>query len=779
MGYKWFIIGLLLLTTSVQAQQKITISGQVREKGSGESLIGVNVYIPSMQVGTVTNTYGFYSLTITTDSAEVIFSYVGYEPVRHIIKPGMNPKIDVELNQSISLNEVVITADKPEKISDIAEMSTISVPVIQIKTLPTLLGEKDVMKILQLMPGVQKGTEGSSGIYVRGGGPDQNLIILDDAPVYNANHLFGFFSLFNGDALKSVELIKGGFPARYGGRLSSVIEMNMKDGNLEKYSGEAGIGIISSRLTLEGPIVKNRSSFLISGRRTYVDILMKPFMPDDMGSSGYYFYDFNAKANYKINDKDRVYLSGYFGRDKFYFSDNANNTDQFKAGLFWQNSTATARWNHIFNDKLFANTSVIYSRYKMEIYEKDEFDNGTFSLTYNSGISDLALKYDLMFLPSPVHTIRMGMSSTYHRFKPSAVVIEDTGNNEFTSEINLLEAYESGIYAEDEWKWNRLRGNIGFRLSHYNYREKNYFRPEPRATIAYLINESSSFKASYAMMNQYVHLLSNTGLGLPTDLWVPSTNHINPQQSQQFAIGYARDLEKPNLTLTLEAYYKESVNVLGYREGASFMLIDDPSGAEQMSWENNVTAGKGSSYGLEILLQRKFGKFSGWIGYTLSWTWLQFDELNSGEKFFAKYDRRHDLSVVGIYKFNERVTLSGVWVFASGNAISLPTETYDAYINSPNYNNYFNYSYYATNYGPKNSFRMKAYHRLDVGVQFHKKLKRGERTFEISFYNFYNRKNAFFYYIGDEQTFQGNYKTVLKQVSLFPIIPSISYTFKF
>lgn len=763
----------------MHAQQKITISGQVREKGSGESLIGVNVYVPSMQTGTVTNTYGFYSLTLTTDSAEVVFSYVGYEPIRHTIKPGMNPKIDVELSQSIVLNEVVISAEKPEKVSDLAEMSTISVPVIQIKTLPTLLGEKDVMKILQLMPGVQKGTEGSSGIYVRGGGPDQNLIILDDAPVYNANHLFGFFSLFNGDALKSVELIKGGFPARYGGRLSSVIEMNMKDGNLERYSGEAGIGLISSRMTFEGPIVKNRSSFLLSGRRTYIDILMKPFMPEDMGGSGYYFYDFNAKANYKINEKDRVYLSGYFGRDKFYFSDNTSNTEQFKAGLFWQNSTATARWNHIFNNKLFANASLIYSRYKMEIYEKDEFDSGTFSLTYNSGISDVAMKYDLMYLPSPAHTIRTGISSTYHRFKPSAVVIEDTGSNEFTSEINLLEAYESGWYVEDEWKWNRWRGNVGFRLSHYKYRERNYFRPEPRATFAYLINESSSFKASYAMMNQYVHLLSNTGLGLPTDLWVPSTNHITPQQSQQFAIGYARDLEKPNLTLTLEAYYKKSTHVLGYREGASFLLIDDPSGAEQMSWETNVTSGNGTSYGAEILLQRKFGKFSGWIGYTLSWTWLQFDEINSGEKFYAKYDRRHDLSIVGIYKFNEKVTLSGVWVYASGNAISLPSETYDAYVNSPTDAGLYSYGYSATNYGPKNSFRMKAYHRLDVGVQFHKKLKHGERTFEISFYNFYNRKNAFFYYIGDEQTFQGNYRTVLKQVSLFPIIPSISYTFKF
>lgn len=768
----------LLLPLLSIAQEKFTVSGRIFEEGSGESLIGVNVYIPGTSIGTVSNQYGFYSITLKSDTPVMLrYSYVGFQDVEKVFASGKDAETDIFLSSTINLEEVVISADKPDMISQIPTMSSVEVPIEQIKAIPALLGEKDVFKALQLLPGVQKGQEGSSGFYVRGGGPDQNLIILDDATVYNANHLFGFFSIFNGDALKSVELMTGGFPARYGGRLSSVVEMNMKDGNREKFGGEAGIGLISSRLTLEGPIVKNKSSFLVSGRRTYLDIITRPFFNSEDGVFGYYFYDLNAKVNYEFDKNNRVYLSGYFGRDKFHFSESG--TDAFSAGLFWQNATSTARWNHVFNNRLFSNMSGIFSIYGMKIYEEEDFDSGSFSLEYKSGIRDFAFKYDFQFLPKPEHTIRFGLHSTSHRFKPSAVVIEDTGNNEFTSDITAINAQESGLYVEDEWKFGRWKGNTGFRLSHYYCNEQHYLRPEPRLMFAYILNEKSSLKGSWALMNQYVHLLSNTGLGLPTDLWVPATDNVMPQNSWQAAVGYARDLSMPGFSLSVEGYYKKSQDVIGYKEGASFLLIGDPSEAEQMSWENNVTNGNAESYGAEILLQKKLGKWTGWAAYTLSWTWLQFDEVNSGERYFAKYDRRHDISLVSIYNFTKELSINAVWVFSSGNAISLPQETYYASIDYDDSGPYtVNNSHYVTYYGPKNAFRMNPYHRLDIGFQFHKELKRGSRTFEFSVYNLYNRKNPFFYYI-DYVDQNGQSTSVLKQVSLFPMIPSVSYTRKF
>ncbi|PLW92644.1 MAG: TonB-dependent receptor [Marinilabiliales bacterium] len=775
-----FIILLVLLLTSftVFSQEKFTVSGRVFEEGSGESLIGVHIYIPGTTIGTVSNSYGFYSITLKSDTAvKLKYSYVGFQDKEKVFEPGKDAEYDVFLPQTIELDEVVISADKPELISQVPTMSTVEIPVEQIKAIPALLGEKDVFKALQLLPGVQKGQEGSSGFYVRGGGPDQNLIILDDATVYNANHLFGFFSLFNGDALKSVELIKGGFPARYGGRLSSVVEMNMKDGNREKFGGEAGIGLISSRATFEGPIIKNKSSFLISGRRTYIDILTRPLFNSEDGVFGYYFYDLNAKVNYEFDKNNRVYLSGYFGRDKFHFSESGDNA--FSAGMFWQNATSTARWNHVFNNKLFSNMSAIFSIYRMKIFEEDNFDDATFSLEYKSGIRDFSFKYDFQYLPSPDHTIRFGLHFIHHRFKPSAVVIEDTGNDEYTYDVNAINAIENGLYIEDEWKFGRWKGNTGFRLSHYICNNQNYIRPEPRLMFAYMLNEKSSLKASWAMMNQYVHLLSNTGLGLPTDLWVPATDNVKPQRSWQVAAGYARDLTMPGFSLSIEGYYKQSDDVIGYKEGASFLLIADPTGADQMSWETNVTGGNSESYGAEILLQKKLGKWTGWAAYTLSWTWLQFEEVNSGERFYAKYDRRHEISLVSIYNFTKELSINAVWVFASGNAISLPQETYYAsidYDDSGPYN--VNNTNYVTYYGPKNAFRMSPYHRLDLGLQFHKELKNGSRTWELSIYNMYNRKNPFFYYI-DYVYENGQEKSVLKQVALFPMIPSISFTRKF
>ena len=772
------------LVSPLLAQTKHSISGYVREQGSGETLIGVSVYQPGTNNGTASNTYGFYSLTLpSTDSLTLVFSYVGYKPVIRRMSLRHNIELNIALEPNASLQEVEVIASRQESVTETPQMSNIEIPVSQIKNIPALLGEKDVLKVLQLMPGVQKGSEGNSGIYVRGGGPDQNLIILDDATVYNATHLFGFFSLFNGDALKSVELTKGGFPARYGGRLSSVIELNMKEGNKEALHGEGGVGLLSSRLVLEGPLKKGVSSFLISGRRTYADLLARPFMPED-AKAGYYFYDLNTKVNYDFGRKNKLYLSGYFGQDRFFVRDKYDGGSS-NTGIYWGNGTGTLRWNHLFHDQLFANTSFIYSNYQFNIYseEKDSDDQG-FSLDYLSGIRDIGIKYDLDYLPNPQHNIRAGILSTYHRFKPSALVVEDTNINEFTREVENIDVLETGIYAEDTYKpLAQLRLNAGLRLSYFRAENKAYLRPEPRLAVSYNLREDLALKASYADMNQYVHLLSNTGIGLPTDLWVPSTQRIAPQRSRQVALGFAKDIAKHDLTLTLEGYYKKSDNIIGYKEGASFLLIEDPADTKTVSWENNVTAGQGWSYGMEFLLQRKFGKFSGWLGYTLSWTQLQFDSLNFGKKYYARYDRRHDISVVGIYTPNDRITLSGTWVYGTGNAITMPQADYEARTNNPSnfsteYNNYF-YGQNVTYYGEKNAFRMAAYHRFDIGIQFHKKKRWGERTWEVSLYNAYSRKNPFYYALATEYVGLNQSETRLKQYSLFPVLPSVSYGFKF
>lgn len=772
------IILAIWMAGGLQAQvKKYTISGFVKEKGSKETLIGVNIYIPALKTGTITNTYGFYSLTLPADSYQLAFSYVGYQTNTRQLYLDKDIQMNVELDYSLSLNEVVITGEKYEKISQTPQMSMVDIPVKQVKSIPALLGEKDVLKVIQLMPGVQKGSEGSSGIYVRGGGADQNLIILDDATVYNAYHLFGFFSLFNGDAVKSIQLTKGGFPARYGGRLSSVLDINLKDGNRQKYSGEAGIGIISSRLLLEGPIIKDKSSFIVSGRRTYIDALIMPFLPEDQ-RGGYYFYDLNAKLNYDFDDRNKLFLSGYFGKDKFYFK-YSDYFSKMSAGLYWDNATATARWNHLFNNKIFANTSLIFSNYGLNIFLEEEVDSMTFDMSYRSGIRDFALKYDLEYHPNPNHILRTGLLSTYHRFTPSAVVIKDDYLLNYKTEIDAIDVLESGLYIEDELKIKeKFKFNIGLRASHLLIHNKMYLKPEPRFTGSYLLTDNMAVKASYALMNQYVHLLSNTGIGLPTDLWVPSTENIPPQTTQQVAGGLARDIVKYDLTLSLEGYYKESYNTVGYREGASFLLIDDPTEAEEINWEENMTQGRAWSYGAEFLLQRKTGKLSGWIGYTLSWTQLQFDDVNNGKKFYARYDRRHDVGIVAIYELNKDITISSTWVYGTGNAITLPLAEYSPVPHQMyDFNKYGGYyGWTVTEYGEKNAFRMAPYHRLDLGIQFHKKLPKYERTFELSFYNLYNRRNPFFYFIGYQDYTN---RRVLKQISLFPIIPSVSWNIKF
>ncbi|MDR6197655.1 TonB-dependent receptor [Siphonobacter sp. SORGH_AS_0500] len=786
-------------SSTIKQQSVATISGYVREKGSQEALLGVSVLVEGTSLGTATNAYGFYSLTLPVqEHLSLRFSFVGYQTETRTIDLKNNTSLSLELTPGRMLHEVTVRGKTQDKVSETPQMSKIEVPISQIKKIPALLGEKDVLKVLQLMPGVQKGSEGSTGIYVRGGGPDQNLIILDDATVYNANHLFGFFSVFNGDALKSVELTKGGFPARYGGRLSSVIELNMKDGNKEKLHGEGSIGLIASRVTLEGPIKRKkdstaRSSFLISGRRTYLDLIARPLIAlstegDEM--AGYHFYDLNAKLNYDFGPKNKVYLSGYFGQDRFFARSKYGNSSS-KAGLDWGNATGTVRWNHLFSDKLFANTSLIFSNYRFSIYLQDRsFNNddqkeSIYDLRYNSGIRDFSFKTDFDYYPNPQHSIRFGLQSLAHRFTPSATVLQDTDLNRNKKDIQNIDVVETGLYAEDHWTpVQRLRINAGMRVSHFLHREIQYLRPEPRLSAAYILQPDLSFKVSYALMNQYVHMLSNTGIGLPTDLWVPTTNRVKPQQSEQIAAGFAKDLTKSGLTFTLEGYYKRMNNIISYKEGASFLVIDDPETAGQVDWQQNVTSGKGWSYGVEALLQKKVGRFSGWAGYTLSWTQWQFPELNDGKKFFPRYDRRHDISLVGVYELSPRITLSGTWVYGTGNALTIPTGKYMAYTRlTPN--SYSEGNREVEDYGQKNAFRAAAYHRFDVGIQFHKKMKRHERTWEFSVYNLYDRRNPFFYMLSEKDIpnpaspGSTRSKTVLNQYSIFPIIPSFSYMFKF
>ncbi len=795
-------------TDTPPLRPSVTVSGYIREAGSQEALIGVNAYVAASvpgarPIGTTSNTYGFYSLTLpTADSVTLRFSFVGFTTVVRTISLRNSQILNIDLASGRALSEVVVTAKQiDERVSDSPQMSRIEVPIDQIKKIPALFGEKDVLKVLQLMPGVQKGSEGNAGIYVRGGGPDQNLLMLDDAIVYNANHLFGFFSVFNGDALRSVELTKGGFPARFGGRLSSVIEMNMKEGSKQELHGEGGIGLIASRLTLEGPLTKNKkSSFLISGRRTYLDLIARPLIKqqtDGQTDAGYYFYDLNAKANYDFGQKDKVYLSGYFGKDRFYARDNQDGTN---VGLDWGNATATLRWNHLFSEKLFSNTSLIFSNYSFNISSDQQQSAGnSFALRYSSGIRDFSLKYDFDYYPSPQHSLRFGLQSIYHRFTPSAVVLKNDDIGRFDRNVDNIDVLESGAYIEDTWRPDsRWRVNAGLRISHFIQQRVNYIRPEPRISAAYMLRPNLSFKASYALMNQYVHLLSNTGIGLPTDLWVPTTDRIAPQQSQQVAVGMAKDFTNPDkptagLTLTVEGYYKRMDNIINYKEGASFLLIQDLNSTSAVRWEDNITRGRGWSYGAEVLVQKKVGRFSGWVGYTLSWTKWQFPDLNFGQAFYPRYDRRHDISVVGIYELSPRITLSGTWVYGTGNALTVPTSTYTAYEQTARFlpaatgnganqllQQLFSNSRQVSEYGAKNSFRAEPYHRLDLSIQFHKQKKHHERTWELSVYNAYNRRNPFFYSLDTKSPGAGlPSRTVFNRYSVFPIVPALTYGFKF
>ena len=788
----------LILLSCLSHAQKFTISGYIKDAETGESLIGATLIHPKTSSGSSANTHGFYSLTLPKDSITLLYSYVGYQPttIRFFLR--RDTVITINLQSSTVLNEVVISGTKADPIHESTKMSTLSVPIEQIKALPAFMGETDILKILQLMPGVQSGNEGSTGLYVRGGGPDQNLMLLDGVPIYNASHLFGFFSVFNADAINHVELIKGGFPARYGGRLSSVIDINMKEGNMKKVKGEGSIGLISSKVTVEGPIIKDRTSFIVSARRTYIDILAQPIIRSQarkqgsQASGGYYFYDLNLKLNHIINPGNRIFLSTYFGDDKAYakskYTDRYDTTtrssnDEFS--LKWGNVITAARWNHVFGPKLFSNVTATYSRYLFDIAQQYKETRSTPNLPeeitysgikYHSGIRDWAAKIDFDYLPNPDHFIRFGVNNIWHQFSPGVLAFRSSIDGDTTVGAKVTSAYEAAAYVEDDWKISkRFKINAGVHASAFAVENEWYYSVQPRISSRLLLTDDLSFKASYSSMTQFIHLLSNVGIGLPTDLWVPSTARIKPQQANQVAIGFAKTY-KSQYEFSLEGYYKKMTNLIEYKDGASYFDIEG-------DWQDKVaTNGQGKSYGAEVLVQKKTGAVTGWVGYTLSKAVRQFDELNFGKEYPYRYDRRHDVSVALTHEWNKRMDFSMVWVYGTGNSVTLPIATYQATSNNLN----SRFSSYGNDenvyYGDRNSFRMRSYHRLDLSFSWWKDKKWGQRKWTFGLYNAYSRLNPFF--INLEYNYQNNpqgqgLSKQFIQYSLFPVIPSVTYSFKF
>ncbi|WP_265992465.1 TonB-dependent receptor [Larkinella insperata] len=784
----------MLVSIAARAQTSVLFSGLVKETTTNEPLQGVHVYVPDHHLGTVTNETGSYTLSLPTrDSLTITFSFVGYQPLTRTIFPAHCQTLDIFLTPGQQLAEVAVKAHAAPKASDQAQMSRIDVPLEQLNKIPALMGEKDVLKLLQLMPGVQKGSEGNAGVYVRGGGPDQNLITLDEAVVYNPSHLLGFFSVFNGDALQGAELTKGGFPARYGGRLSSVIEMGLKAGDRQALHGTGSIGVIASRLTLEGPLQQGKSSFVVSARQCYLGALTglvakgrESGVPSRLG-----FGDYNAKLSFELGARDQLYVSGYTSADQFK-SQQMYDKQVLDAGLNWGNTTGTLRWSHRFSNRASAHAALIFSQYRMQVVSEEtvkaEGQNPSgvvLRLEYLSNIRDFTFKQDWDLQAGLNHQFRLGVQATSHQFTPSAVVTAEAKTATLArTSGQQIRVVESGVYAEDYWQpTDRWRINAGLRLSYFFHPKAQYLRPEPRLSVGYKLPGHWTIKGAYAQMNQYVHMLSSTGVGLPTDLWVPTTDRVKPQQSEQVALGLVKDFDS-DLALTVEGYHKTMKNNISYREGATFLVTDMTATGQKARWEDNVTAGRGWSYGGEVMLQKKTGRLSGWIGYTLSWTQWQFADLNGGRRFFPRYDRRHDLSVVGVYELSKRISLSGTWVYGTGQALTVPLSRYYASANNPDHTtpntNPFIDTHNVKDYGAKNSFRAEPYHRMDLSLQFHTRKKAWESSWELSVYNAYNRRNPFYYSLEGKGGSEGiASKTVLYRYSLFPVVPTVSYSFRF
>ncbi|MBN8577387.1 MAG: TonB-dependent receptor [Cytophagales bacterium] len=771
----------VFITFSLSSYSQIRISGYISEGKSSETIAFANIFNDSLTVGTFSNEYGYYSIKIPVNGKyKFRISAIGFSTLVKFLEIKKDTVLNFDLeSSSIQLNEVTILSE------DNSTIQTIGVTRFDqdiIKNTPTLLGEKDVIKTIQLLPGIQRGTEGSTALYVRGGSLDQNLIILDEAQLYNANHLFGFFSVFNGDAIKNVQFWKSGFPSQYGGRVSSVIDIQMKEGNKKEIKGEGGIGIISSRLMVEGPLIKNKSSFLLSGRRSYLDLLIKPFMsPSDQ--IGYSLYDLYTKLNFDLNQNNKIYFSAYSGKDML-TTDQVEKTSisntEANTRLGWGNLTGTFRWNHIFNKRIFSNTTLLLSRFNFNLSDdlKKTGAQPRFEYTdFESSIRDYSIKNDVEYFMSNKHFLKGGYIYTFHRYEPKAYRQIDKVLNTRVKSFERYNNHEIGIYAEDLWQPNaKTEIRFGLRYNMLLTPYKTFRFIEPRINISYELFKNLSVSGSYMRANQFVHLLSNTGIGLSTDLWVPATLKAPPTQTDQISSGLIKKFPDKKITVSIEAYRKYLRNILTYKEGANFLIISEA--ASDISWENNVTKGKGLAYGTEFMIQKSDGKLTGWIAYTLSWTIHNFDSLNSGKNFYAKYDSRHMVSSTITYKFTPKIILSINWVYNSGNAFNAPKSYY--YINTSNFAQDYVYTNVVPYFGSRNSFRADAYHRLDIAVQLHKKKKKYERYWEFGIFNAYNRNNPFYYYLKISDLPSQNTQVVtLKKKSLFPILPSVSYNIKF
>lgn len=773
---KNIIFGLfLILNLGVFAQEKFTISGNLNDASNGEGLIGASIKVADQAKGTITNVYGFYSLTLPKGQYKIVYSYLGYQTVTKDVNLDKNIKFNIELKEkSTTINEVVITGEASNKNVESLDMSKDELNIEQIKGIPALMGEVDVIKAIQLLPGVQTIGEGGSGFFVRGGAADQNLILLDEANVYNASHLMGFFSVFNPDAVKNVELYKGGIPAQYGGRLASVLDIRMKDGNMKKFSGQGGIGTISSRLTLTAPIKKDKGAIMLSGRRTYADLFLPLANNPDLDGTKLYFYDANVKGNYSLNDNNRLFLSGYFGRDVLSINNQFN--------MDWGNATGTLRWNHVFNDKLFLNSTAVFSSYNYELGTPTTDDD--FNFTWKSRINDYYLKEDFNYYLDPKNTVKFGLQSAFHQISPGTISFKNEGieNEIVTPTTNSL---EHAIYVSNEQQFNnRFSAIYGLRYSLFqnigtatvygydeNYEVKDtttyakgdiyqtYGGLEPRLGLKYTLDETSSVKASYNRTRQYIQLASNSTSSSPLDVWFSSSPNVKPQYADQVALGYFKNIKNNMIETSAEVYYKKMYNTIDFKDHAQLIF--------NQGLEGELRIGEAHSYGLELMAKKTKGKWTGWLSYTFSRVFKDIELINEGNPYPAKYDQPHNISFVTSYEFSKRFMLSLNWVYNTGRAVSMPTGKF-VYQGQT-----------IPIYSAKNSERLPAYHRMDISAtlkskNYDTKKFKGEWVFSI--YNLYNRANAYsLNFVENKDTGA----TEAQMLYLFKVIPSITYNFKF
>jgi hypothetical protein len=752
-------------------QQIYTLNGKITDETTGEDLIGATVLEAGSGKGTATNSYGFYSLSLPEGQYIIKFSYIGYKNEERNIILTKNQVINIEISPSLlALNEVVVSSERNDKNITSAEIGIEKLDLKKIENIPVLFGEKDILKTIQLLPGISSSSEGNTGFNVRGGSIGQNLILLDEAPVYSSSHLMGFFSVFNSDAIKDVTVYKGGIPAKYGGRASSVLDISMNNGNSKNFSCSGGLGLVSSRMTVEVPLVKEKMSFILSGRRTYADLVAKLLFPEKIVSNDmqFYFYDLNAKINYNINHKNRLFLSGYFGKDVFELGSDA--------GTEWGNTTGTLRWNHLFSEKIFSNTSLVYSKYNYG------FILSSASLKFLSGIEDLSFRENFTWYMNPDNTMEFGIDFTYHKFNPGRLTSEERAD--FDMIMEGKKALEGALYLQNDHKiTSRLNANYGLRFSafsqlgpgwFYDYNENNevsdstwsergkvaypYFCLEPRLAVNYILGGRSSVKFSYNRISQYLHLMSDNTSGAPSDIWMPVSNNLKPLIVDHFSAGYFRNFLDNNIETSAEIYYKSLKNSSDYEDGASMIF--------NKHLESQILIGKGRSYGFELYLKKKYGKFSGWVSYTLAKTENRINGISNFSWYPARYDRTHDISIVTMYKAGKRLILSGVWTYATGNAVTFPSGKY-ILDNNP-----------VPFYTERNGYRMPPYHRLDLSITINgKNQKKYKSNWEFSVYNLYNRHNAYMINFRESETTPGTTEAV--KLSLFGIVPSISYNFKF